>query len=150
MADLRNVVLHLQTAAVRAEREAASSTSSADREFCEQRAAEFVLAAAALEQLAGQPMVLSVRAALADRNPEPSTALDRMLADPPRRAHEVDKTYDEKTDAWDRVGGDIVLTNPECRADKHDSCDGRGWNETRDRYEGCPCGCHKTHVGGRS
>lgn len=39
-----------------------------------------------------------------------------------------------------------ILINPECRAGKHASCDGRGWDLEDDVETHCPCRCHYTLI----
>lgn len=155
MTDHSNVALHLRFISARAKQEAAAAPTVLDRMFCEQKATEFKAAAEDLERLTRQTTpgttapARSARSALMDRNREPSTALERMLADPADRDNEIDKAIDDKTNPWGETGGDIVLMNPDCRAGKHDVCDGRGWNETRNHGEDCPCRCHRGRAGGR-
>lgn len=37
-----------------------------------------------------------------------------------------------------------VLLNPDCRAGKHDVCDGGGWDHVADEEAACPCPCHES------
>lgn len=35
-----------------------------------------------------------------------------------------------------------VLVNPDCKAGKHDACNGDAWDTVQDAVTECPCTCH--------
>ncbi|WP_193596098.1 hypothetical protein [Microbacterium sp. YJN-G] len=48
----------------------------------------------------------------------------------------------------DCVCTDIIEPiGPDCRAGKHDACDGRALDETADEVTDCMCSCHRKHTG---